>query len=178
MRVDAWSGPFAVVTLLLAAAGAMKVHDPAATVGALRALGVPVPPIAVRIGGAIEAVIGIAALITGAPALAVLVALSYLAFTVFVVIARARRLPIGSCGCFGKVDTPPSLVHVVLNVAAMVVAIGAAVSGSAGLVDGFGDLPALGIPYVVLVLTGTYLAFLALTALPQLLALTRAPENA
>jgi hypothetical protein len=36
----------------------------------------------------------------------------------------------------------------------------------------------LGIPYVALVLTGTYLAFLALTALPQLLALTRAPENA
>ena len=65
-----------------------------------------------------------------------------------------------------------------LNLAAMVVAVGAAVSGSAGLVDGFGDLPALGVPYVVLVLTGTYLAFLALTALPQLLALTRTPENA
>ena len=87
VRVDAWSGPFAVVTLLLAAAGAMKVHDPAATVGALRALGASVPPIVVRIGGAIEAMIGISALITGAPAFAVLVALSYLAFTVFVVIA-------------------------------------------------------------------------------------------
>lgn len=175
--MDAWSGPFAVVTLLLAAAGAMKVHDPAATVGALRALGLPVPPLAVRVGGAIEAVIGIAALITGGPALAVLVALSYLAFTVFVVTARARRLPIGSCGCFGKVDTPPTRVHIVLNVAAMVVAIGAAVGGGAGLVDGLGALPAFGLPYVVLVGTGTYLAFLALTALPQLLALTRAPAK-
>ena len=107
-----------------------------------------------------------------------LVALSYLAFTVFVVVARARRLPIGSCGCFGKVDTPPSLVHVVLNLGAMVVAIGVAIGGGAGLVDGLGDLPAFGLPFLLLVLTGTYLAFLALTALPQLLALTRAPETA
>ena len=34
----------------------------------------------------------------------------------------AQRAPISSCGCFGKVDTPPSVVHVVLDVAAAAVA--------------------------------------------------------
>ena len=69
----------------------------------------------VRAGGAAEVVIGVGALAVGGPVFAALVALSYLAFAGFVVVALRSGSPISSCGCFGKVDTPPSLVHVVID---------------------------------------------------------------
>ena len=55
---------------------------------------------------------------------AALVAVSYLAFAGFVIVALRSGAPISSCGCFGKVDTPPSVVHVVLDVAFAGVAVG------------------------------------------------------
>ncbi|MGZ4794988.1 MAG: hypothetical protein ACXV8T_03765, partial [Acidimicrobiia bacterium] len=74
--MGAWGGPFLIATVLLAAAGVAKCVDPRQTVGALRAMHLPAPPIVVRLGGALEAVLAVAAALTGAPALAALVALS------------------------------------------------------------------------------------------------------
>ena len=63
--------------------------------------------------------------LVGGPVFAALVAVSYLAFAGFVVVALRSGAPISSCGCFGKVDTPPSLVHVVIDlVLAAVAAVG------------------------------------------------------
>lgn len=166
--MGAWAGPFLVAALLLIAAGALKAYDPATTAGALRRAGLGVPPTAVRIGGAVEAVIGVAAIVTGGPIAASLVALSYLLFTGFVLVALVRHLPIGSCGCFGKVDTPPSGIHVVINVGAVVAATAVAIGPGGGVGEVLADQELLGLPFLVLVVTATYLAFLALTALPQL----------
>ncbi len=166
--MGAWAGPFLVAALLLTAAGALKAYDPVNTVGALRRAGIPVPPIVVRIGGALEVAIGIAAIITGGAVAAALVAVSYLLFTGFVVFALVRHLPIGSCGCFGKIDTPPSLVHVVLNVGAIVTATAVALGPGGGIGSILSDQELAGLPFLLLVATATYLAFLALTALPQL----------
>jgi hypothetical protein len=166
--MGAWAGPFLVVALLLVAAGALKAYDPVTTVGALRRAGLRVPPVAVRIGGAIEVVIGVAAIATGAPAAAGLVALSYLLFLGFVGFALARHIPIGSCGCFGKIDTPPSLIHVGLNVGAIATATAVALGPGGGIGDVLADQDLLGLPFLLLVATATYLAFLALTLLPQL----------
>jgi hypothetical protein len=166
--MGAWAGPFLVVTLLLTAAGALKAYDPVNTVGALRKAGLRVPPVAVRIGGAIEVVIGVAAIVTGGTVAAALVALSYLLFLGFVVFALVRHIPIGSCGCFGKIDTPPSVVHVGLNVGAIVTATAVALGSGGGIGDVLSDQDLLGLPFLLLVATATYLAFLALTALPQL----------
>jgi hypothetical protein len=166
--MGAWAGPFLVAALLLTIAGALKAHDPVLTVGALRRAGLAVPPVVVRIGGAAEVGIGVVAIATGAPVAAALVALSYLLFTGFVVLALARHIPIGSCGCFGKVDTPPSLVHVVLNVGAIVAATAVALGPGDGIGEVLADQDLLGLPFLVFVATATYLAFLALTALPQL----------
>src|SRR4051794_33916874 len=130
--MGAWAGPFLVAALLLTAAGALKAWDPTNTVGALRKAGLPAAPGLVRAGGVVEVVIGVTAVVTGAPAAAALVALSYALFTAFVVYALVRHLPIGSCGCFGKVDTPPSAVHIVLNLGAIVVATAVAVRGGGG----------------------------------------------
>jgi hypothetical protein len=163
-----WAGPFLIAALLLAAAGLAKVIDPTTTVGALRGLGWRVPAGAVRAGGAAEAVLAVVAVLTGAPAAAIAVAASYLLFTGFVVVARARRLPIGSCGCFGKVDTPPSAVHVVVNLGAAVAAVGVALGDGTGVVDVLADQPLAGVPMLLLVAVGTYAAFTALTVVPQL----------
>jgi hypothetical protein len=166
--MGAWAGPFLVVALLLTAAGGLKAYDPVHTVGALRKAGLGVPPIAVRIGGAIEVVIGVAAIVTGGTVAAALVALSYLVFLAFVVFALARHIPIGSCGCFGKIDTPPSLVHVGLNLGAIVTATAVALGSGGGIEEVLRDQDLLGLPFLLLVATATYLAFLAITLLPQL----------
>lgn len=166
--MGAWAGPFVVAALLLTAAGALKAWDPTNTVGALRKAGLPAAPGLVRAGGIVEVVICVTAIVTGAPVAAVLVALSYALFTAFVVFALVRHLPIGSCGCFGKVDTPPSVVHIVLNLGAIVVAVAVALRGGGGIGDVLADQELLGLPFLLFVATATYLAFFALTLLPQL----------
>ncbi len=169
--MGAWAGPFLVAALLLTVAGALKAFDPATTAGALRRAGLPVPPTAVRIGGAGEAAIGAVAIATGAAVPAAFVALSYAVFTGFVLVALSRHIPIGSCGCFGKVDTPPSVVHVVLNVGAIVAATAVALGPGGGIGAVLADQELLGLPFLLLVTIATYAAYLALTILPQLRAL-------
>jgi hypothetical protein len=73
----------------------------------------------------------------------VLVALSYLAFAAFVVAALRRGTMVGSCGCFGREDTPPHVSHVVLNLVLAVVALSATTFGRAP-VDLLADRPADG----------------------------------
>jgi hypothetical protein len=166
--MGAWAGPFLIAALLLAAAGVAKVVDPTNTVGALRKLGAPVPAPLVRGGGAFEVALAVAAAITGAPVLAVLVAVSYLLFTAFVLVALGRGLPIGSCGCFGKVDTPPSPIHVVVNLGAVVAALGVATGDGTGIGHAVAAQPLAGVPFLLLVAVGGYAAFTALTVVPQL----------
>ncbi|NBP51962.1 MAG: hypothetical protein EBU70_12465, partial [Actinobacteria bacterium] len=107
-----WVGPYAIAAVLLAVAGAAKAASPTATAGALRALGLPGRPVWVRIGGAAEAGLAAAALATGWVPLVVAVGASYLVFAAFVVAALRAGVPVASCGCLGRVDTPPHAVHV------------------------------------------------------------------
>ena len=163
-----WSGPFLIAAVLLAAAGVAKTIDPTMTVGALRKFGIPVSSAAVRGLGAIEAVLALAAAITGARGLVLAVAGSYVVFSAFVVTARVRRLPIGSCGCFGRVDTPPSWLHVAINLAAAASAVGVAARDGGGLASTLDTQPLAGLPFLALIAVGTYAAFTALTVVPQL----------
>jgi hypothetical protein len=129
--------------------------------------------VVVRVGGAIEAVVGVAAVFVGGPVLCALVAVSYLAFAGFVTVALRTGAPISSCGCFGKVDTPPSIVHVVLDLAFAGVAVGAAFVGEVALPDVLSDQPLLGIPFLLLLVIGCSLVFLAFTSLPKTMAVVR-----
>jgi hypothetical protein len=128
---------------------------------------------AVRIGGAFEAVVGLGALLTGGAAFAVLLALSYLGFAAFVAVALRRGAPISSCGCFGKVDTPPSVVHVVIDLVAAGVAAAASVVGEVALPDVLRDQPLLGLPFLMLLVIGCSLVFLAFTSLPKVMSAVR-----
>lgn len=167
------AGPFAIAAGLLAVGGAFKLVRPTDTANALRGVGLPGSPIMVRVGGFVESVLGGAALIIGNRTTAVLVAASYGAFLAFVVAALRRHVPIASCGCFGKLDTPPSRLHVGINAAALAAALAVAANPGVGLIDGLPGQPLAGAPYVLLVVIGVGLALLALSRLPTTLGLAR-----
>ena len=176
--MNAAAGPFTIAALLLAAGGVAKAIAPRDTANALRALGLPGAPAIVRVGGVAEAAIGAYAIVTADRIAAALVALSYVAFAGFVALALRRDAPIATCGCFGKADTPPSVVHLVVNLGAAAAALVVAIDPGDGIGDVIGDQPLAGVPFVFLVLTGVYLAFLSLTLLPRTLALVRQSRSA
>lgn len=169
MTTPWWDGPFLVGVALLLAGSVLKLQRPAQTAGALGAIGLPRSVALVRAGAALELVVGAAAL-AGTRVGAAAVAASYLAFTVFVGVALARRAPIGSCGCFGGIDTPPSVLHVVVNLAAAAAAVAATISPRS-LTSALSPQPWAGVPFLLLVAATAGLAFVALTDLPQVLAL-------
>jgi hypothetical protein len=126
--------------LLLLAAGAAKVADPTRTAGALAAvLGRPVlsAPAVVRAGALAEAALGAATLVVGGWVTAALVGVSYAGFAAFVAAALRSGAPVGTCGCFGRPDTPPRPLHVAVDAAF-------AVAGLAGAVAGVGPLLSAG----------------------------------
>ncbi len=84
-------------------------------------------------------------------------------------VALLRDAPIASCGCFGKEDTPPSWVHVGVNLVAVVAAAVVAIDPGAGLFDLLADQPLAGVPFLLLAATGVLLAFLALDPAPAYL---------
>lgn len=150
----------------------MKAWRPAATVGALRALRLPSKPWFVRVLGLLEVGVGATALAFDSRAAAVMVAVSYAAFAGFVMLALRRGTMVGSCGCFGRADTPPTLTHLVLNVAAAAVAAGIVARPSgASFAATVADESLLGIPFTLLCLTCAGLVYLAFTRLAQLEAL-------
>jgi hypothetical protein len=169
--MTAWIAPFELAAVLLALGGVLKALHPSDTAHALRAAGVPVPRSMVRAAGGAEAAIACVAFLSGFPVAIALVAASYGVFAGFIWIAQRRQLPISSCGCFGRVDTPPSAIHLALTIAAALVAVGALAHGAEGFADVLAAQPLGGVPYVFLLVLGTWLAYLALTSLPRLVTL-------
>lgn len=106
------AGPFFAAAALLVAAGGQKVADPQPLVRAFQSVHLKVPPIAVRVLALGEVLVGITALSTGNT---LGVAVSYAAFTGFILMARARGGVLASCGCFGKRDVPATRTHAVVT---------------------------------------------------------------
>ena len=94
-------------------------------------------------------------------------ALLYLGFTWFTLAAVRHRIPVQSCGCFGREDTPPSVVHVVYNATAVLAMVILMVTG--------GDAVPWSGPVTTLViflgfgLVGGFLSYLLLAQLPRTL---------
>ncbi len=166
------AGPYLVTAALLAAGGAAKVVKPAPTATAMTEMGLPVPAVAVRAGAAVELAIASGALAGAGRPVALLVALSYLGFTGFVAAALRRGVPLSSCGCFGVADTPPTAVHLLVNVAAaavaMAVALGAGGGGGLTEITAMDGSLLLRGTFVVLTAASVWFAYAALTLLPKL----------
>ena len=167
------AGPFLIAATLLVLGGVLKARHPIDTANALRGVGVPATPSLVRAGAVAETAIGIWAVVVGDRASAVCVVLSYGVFAVFIAVALLRRVPIASCGCFGKADTPPSLVHLGINAGAITAAMAVAFDPGVGLADVLAEQPLAGIPMLILIGTGAFLAVVAMSGLPRVLAAAR-----
>ena len=138
--------------------GAFKLVDPSGTVGALRALGLSSGPEVVRVAAAVELFLGVLALSVSSTIVAALVALSYVAFLVIVVLALVRQVPIDSCGCLGRLETPPSWRHVVVLGLALLGAVGALSDPDPSLLERITDDGAAGVALLVLVVVGILIA--------------------
>lgn len=165
LSVLALAGPFLAAAVLLVAAGAAKVRDPRSLVRALRSVGLRVPPWVVRAGAAAEVALGLAAAGGSRPAAAG-VAVSYLLFTGFVLVALRRGGVLASCGCFGRADTPPTRVHASVTGALALVAAAVAVRPVGGLAEVLAGTPA--VPLLAATAALTAVLYLALALLPLL----------
>lgn len=156
--MEAATAPYLAGSLLLVAAGVAKTIEPLSLVRALRSAGLRVraPLLArwVRGCSALEALLGVVAVLHPTRVVAVLVALSYAGFTAFVLRALRSGSPLASCGCFGKTDTPPTAGHVVVTT---VLAVSALLAGGGVSLD---------LPVVVVSAVLAYVTYLALAVLP------------
>jgi hypothetical protein len=160
------AGPFVASAVLLVLAGAAKVRRPGPTVAALAAVRVRVPGALVVTLGAAEAAIGLGAMLLGSRPFAVLVAACYLGFAAFVGAALLRGGTVSSCGCFGQADTPPTRMHLGLDLAAAAVAVLAALRPVDGLAGALAARPLL----LALAAVCAWLAYVSLSLLPQTVA--------
>jgi hypothetical protein len=170
--MEAIAGPFTVTASLLALGGVSKLVKPLPTAGAVLAVGLPGTallrrPANVRLFGAAEAVLGLAAVATGHRALAALVAATYLGFAAFVVAALLSGNHVQTCGCLGETDVPPHWGHLVLNVAAAAVSLlAAATGGVGGLASTVADQPLAGVPFLGLCALSLWFCIVLLTVVP------------
>src|SRR5579885_1047817 len=103
---DLAAGPYLAAAGLLVVAGVPKLSDPLPLVRALRQSGLPGSRWLVRGFAIVEVAVGLWSVVAPARLSAALVAAAYLIFTAFVVRVLRRGGILGSCGCFGKPDTP------------------------------------------------------------------------
>jgi hypothetical protein len=174
-------GLYLIAAGLLCVAGVAKALRPDDTARALAALVPGRPPLrvlrpAVRVGASAEAALGVVAVVFPRPGTAVLVALSYLAFFGVVAYARRRGGPLATCGCFGRPDSPPTALHLLIDlllaIVAIVVAVGAPPGNTLGLQ--LAHQPWAGFPLLFVSAVGLLLTTLALSALAALTAARRA----
>jgi hypothetical protein len=165
---------------LLCVAGVAKALRPDDTALAMAAL-VPGRPLrfvrsVVRFGALAEAALGAVAIVLPRPTTAALVALSYLAFFGVTAYARWRGGPLATCGCFGRPDTPPTALHLLIDLAlaavAALVAVDAPAQNTLGLQ--LAHQPWAGLPLLFVSAVGLWLTALALSALGALTAARRA----
>ena len=178
-------GLYLIAAGLLCVAGVAKAVRPDDTALAMAAL-VPgrsslrLVRSVVRVGALAEVALGAVAILFPRPATAALVALSYLAFFAVVAYARWRGGPLATCGCFGRPDTPPTALHLVIDLALATVAAAVAVgSPSANTLSlQLAHQPWAGFPLLFVSAVGLWLTALALSALGALTAARRAARPA
>jgi hypothetical protein len=74
---------------------------------------------------------------------------------------------VGSCGCFGREDTPPHPVHVVVDGALAATAAAAAVLGIGAPLDAIADAPAKGSVVAGLSVLSVLVLYVVLVDLPR-----------
>lgn len=165
IRLDLLTPPFFAAAGLLVASGAVKLRHPEPAVRALGALGLPSGPRTVRGIGVVEMLVGTSCLFAPGPASAVSLAVLYAAFATFLGFLMRADAPT-SCGCLGRQDAPPSLLHIAMNVAAAAAAALTASAPPRGVFAFSARLPMRGVPFLLGTALIGYLAYLIVAYLP------------
>lgn len=161
--LPAAASPFLASALVLAAAGAAKAAKPEDTARALHAAGLPAHRQLVRVGALAEMAVAVTAVAFPGRITATLVGLAYLGFTAFVGLALVMHWPLSSCGCFGRPDERPGLLHLALDAAATVAAGVYAWENPVGIGRLLGHSPWDGGPLILVTLVIAGLAYLIWT---------------
>lgn len=162
----------AITLMLLGASGVAKVVDPDPTTGALRAAGLPSSSFATRSLGVAEMTAALLGL--GAVAMALIsAAVLYAGFAIFTLAAIRGRIPVQSCGCFGRDDTPPSSIHVIYDASAAIALVWVAITGTTPFPWNANVLEIL--LFAVFAVLGAYASYLLLARLPLTLQPTGSP---
>lgn len=171
-------GPYLAACALLVGGGVAKAARPGDTARAVAGMaGIPVAAMraVVRVGAGAEAVLGMIGLLAPTAPVAACVAASYAGFAAFVAVARRRGGVLATCGCFGNPDTPPTRLHVVLDVALAVagalVAAGSTHHGAAATWHVLAPQPLAGVPLAAGALLAGGLAYLVMVGLARLTSL-------
>jgi hypothetical protein len=165
-------GLYLVAGVLLMAAGTAKAVYPDDTARAMAIL--VAQPLArirpvVRFGSVAEATLGAVAILFPRSGTAGLVALSFAGFAVVVAVARHRGGAVSSCGCFGRPDTPATMVHVMVNIVLAAAAASVAVAGPKGTIFSIlARQPGHGLPLLMAGAVCAWLAYLAISVLAEL----------
>jgi hypothetical protein len=148
--MQAFAGLAVAASALLVLAAVPKLATPTSAIVALRSVGlVWVGRKTVRALTVIELAAGIGAIVVGGRFVDGVVALLYVGFSVFLVVAL--RSPGASCGCTGRDDTPPTLAHLLMT---LVFAAGASAATVAGGRTGLLTMSRTGHPGELLVAVG------------------------
>lgn len=126
----ALSWAITVTAVVLAAAGVVKLLDPAPTARMVQAVGLRAGDGAARLIGAGEVVVGVAVVVSGLAVAVAAMAAWYAAFTVTLAVLRVRS-PDTPCGCIGRWSGPPARRHLVVNAAAAVCAVAGVATATA-----------------------------------------------
>jgi hypothetical protein len=169
---------FLVVAGLLVAAGCAKLVRPDQTAIALCGNGYATHCREVaRAVGLVEIAIGLWAILSPSTASGAAVAGAYLAFAGFVAFLLVRRPDASSCGCAGTREVPPSVIHLVANLAAAGVAIAAAFVPPASISSIVASLGWSAVPFAAGVIAAGALAVVTITELPTALTSYRRPTG-
>jgi hypothetical protein len=171
--VTAFFGVYLVACGLLAMAGTLKVFRPSdnalAVVKLWPSVSLRHARFAVRMLAGLEAALGAAGIVYPNAVAAAAVAVSYTGFVGVVSYARARGGPLATCGCFGTPDTPPTVLHALIDAGLAFAAAAYAAAGTGTwLPDALSRQWFKGVPLMVSAALCGWLAFLAMVRLPRL----------
>jgi hypothetical protein len=167
IRVDLLASPFFAAAGLVVVSGAAKLRHPEPAGRALAMLRLPSGRLTVRAIGVVELVIGAWCLFAPGTASAASLGLLYAAFAAFLALQLRAKTPGASCGCLGSHDASPSMVHVVLDLAAAVTAALVATAPPPGVVAFSAALSMRGVPFLFGTALIAYLAYLIAAFLPK-----------
>tara|TARA_B100000686_G_C16792440_1_gene979726 strand:+ start:212 stop:724 length:513 start_codon:yes stop_codon:yes gene_type:complete len=157
-------GLFFVVCEVLVISGVAKFFSPKPTKSALSTLGLPSSLSIVKALGLTEITLGVSGVVVGGRYIPMAVGALFAFFIVFIIFA-IRHDGLTTCGCFGAMNEPPTLLHAFANIIFMVIAL------TAIDIDGISEVVnrqwASGIPFIISVLLGALIIYLCLVFLPR-----------